>query len=296
MFVHHKLTANKQTGLNVVKGEKRHLLKTIIFTICCAAVISANAQVTDTARTKPADTTAGRFADTAKKSEATAPQKGSYVYHKPGTFIIPAALVVYGGLSFVVKPIRNVDYYFKGYVARTDPNYNSKAADYLQLSPVVLVYALNLAGDEGQNRFVDRTALLALSGLFLTVADGSKYLAHRDRPYGTDPLSFPSGHTGAAFMAAEFLAQEYSWKSPWYGALGYTIATTTGILRIYGKAHWFSDCVAGAGIGMLSTKAAYLVYPHLRKVFVHTGKHGRSAMLVPTAIDGAPGLAFAAQL
>ncbi|MGZ3757598.1 MAG: phosphatase PAP2 family protein [Mucilaginibacter sp.] len=215
---------------------------------------------------------------------------------KPGTFIVPAALIGYGALSFVVKPIRNIDYYFKDRIARSDPNYNSKMADYLQLSPIVIVYGLNLAGDEGKNRFVDRTAILALSGGILTVADGMKYLAHRTRPYGTDPLSFPSGHTGAAFMAAEFLAQEYGDKSPLYGILGYTIASTTGVLRLYGRAHWFSDCVAGAGFGMLSTKVAYLVYPHIRKMLTHTDKKGRSTMIMPTYQDGAPGLSFAMQL
>jgi len=255
-------------------------LKKTIFGLLCILALAANAQVGDTVKT---DTSANR-------------DMSRYVYHRPGTFIVPVVLVSYGALSFVVKPIRNVDYYFKGYVARTDPNYNSKAADYLQLSPAVLVYALNLAGDRGQNDFVDRTALLALSGAILTIADGSKYLAHRDRPYGTDPLSFPSGHTGAAFVAAEFLAQEYSWKSPLYGVLGYTLAATTGALRIYGKAHWFSDCVAGAGLGMLSTKTAYLLYPHVRKIFVHKNKQGKSAVVAPTAINGAPGLSFAMQL
>jgi len=74
------------------------------------------------------------------------------------------------------------------------------------------------------------------------------------------------------------------------------MATTTGVLRIYGRAHWFSDCVAGAGIGMFSTKLAYVLYPHVRKIFVHKDKNGKSAMLLPTAVDGAPGLAFAMQL
>ena len=230
------------------------------------------------------------------KNESSGRDLSHYVFHRPGTYVVPVILVAYGVSSFVIKPVRNVDYFFKGYAERTDPNYNSKAADYLQLAPAVLVYGLNLVGDEGQDRFLDRTALLALSGAFLTIADGSKYLAHRDRPYGTDPLSFPSGHTGAAFLCAEFLAQEYSWKSPWYGVIGYTMAATTGVLRIYGKAHWFSDCVAGAGIGMLSTKVAYAIYPHVRKIFIHKDKSGRSSMLVPTVIDGAPGMAFAMEL
>ena len=262
--------------------------------MCALAPFAANAQVTDSAK-NATDTGKIKLTDTAQKV-IPARDLSHYVYHKPGTYIVPVVLVAYGVSSFVIKPVRNVDYFFEGYVHRTDPNYNSKAADYLQLAPAAMVYVLNLAGDEGQNRFVDRTALLALSGAILTIADGTKYLGHRDRPYGTDPLSFPSGHTGAAFLAAEFLAQEYSWKSPWYGVIGYTMATTTGILRIYGRAHWFSDCVAGAGIGMFSTKLAYVLYPHIRKIFVHKDKNGKSAMLLPTAVQGAPGLVFAMQL
>jgi len=263
-------------------------LKKVILAGLCLLALKANARVTDTAQNK--------LADSIKKEAPAAADTVKHLYNKPGSFLVPAALVGYGALSFVVKPIRNFDYYVRGRIAISDPNYNSKLDDYLQLSPVVLVYALNLAGDEGKNRFVDRTALLALSAGILTVTDGLKYLAHRDRPYGTDPLSFPSGHTGAAFMAAEYLAQEYGDKSPLYGVLGYTIATTTGVLRMYGRAHWFSDCVAGAGFGILSTKLAYLVYPYLRSKLSHTDKKGRSTMVMPTYQDGAPGLAFAMQL
>src|SRR5437879_7697929 len=99
-------------------------------------------------------------------------------------------MVSYGFLSFVVTPIRNFDYYIRARIARSDPNYNSKIADYTQIAPVVLVYGLNLAGVEGKNRFIDRTAILALSGGILTVADGLKYVTHRRRPYGNDKLSF----------------------------------------------------------------------------------------------------------
>ncbi|BAU54855.1 phosphatase PAP2 family protein [Mucilaginibacter gotjawali] len=237
-----------------------------------------------------------QFADSVKKDTAPTAVKIKYSLHKPGTYLPPVILVSYGVLSFVVTPIRHVDYYFKERIQRSDPDYSSKIDDYLQIAPGVLVYGLNLVGIEGKNRFVDRTALLALSAGILTITDGTKYIAHRKRPYGTDPLSFPSGHTGAAFVAAEFLAQEYAEKSPWYGVLGYTIASTTGVLRLYGKAHWFSDCVAGAGLGILSTKLAYVVYPYIRSKLTHKDKYGRSTMIMPTYQDGTPGLSFAMQL
>jgi len=211
----------------------------------------ANAQVADTSRQATPDPI--------KKDTSISAASKRPPYYKPRTFLPPVILVAVGVSSFVIKPVRRFDYYVRARVAASAPNFNSKVDDYLQVAPGVLVYGLNLAGDLGKNRFVDRTALVALSGLILTGADGLKFVAHRVRPYGTDPLSFPSGHTGAAFLAAEFLAQEYSEKSPWYGVVGYTMATTTGIMRLYGRAHWFSDVVTGAGLGILTTKAAYLV-------------------------------------
>jgi len=116
------------------------------------------------------------------------------------------------------------------------------------------------------------------------------------RPNKSDYLSFPSGHTGIACMGAEFLAQEYSSKSFAYSVIGYTFAATTGIFRLYNKDHWFSDVVAGAGYGILSTKLAYLVYPYIRNKVTHTDKQGRKVSLMPTYQDGVPGLSFAMQL
>lgn len=249
--------------------------------------LDVSAQTTDTAKSK--------LADTIKKGFSS-PRTVRHSHNTLTSWLVPTGLVAYGGLSLVVKPIRNVDYYFKGVAARTDPNYNSKASDYLQIAPGVLVYALNLFGDEGKDRFWDRTAMLGISGLLLTAADGTKYLAHRVRPYGTDPLSFPSGHTGAAFVAAEFMAQEYGDKSVWYSIGAYTCAGVTGVLRVYGRAHWFSDCVAGAGLGILSVKTAYWLYPHIRKALTHKGKNGRSTMIMPSYQYGAPGVSFAMDL
>ena len=263
-------------------------MKKIIFALFCIIGFHAYAQVADTDKKKPADSI--------KNDALAVPDTVQHLHSKPISWLVPGGLVAYGGLSFAIKPVRNIDYYFKGVVARSAPNYNSKAADYLQVAPGVLVYGLNLFGVEGKNRFVDRTVLLVLSGGILTFADGLKYLTHRNRPYGTSPLSFPSGHTGAAFVAAEFLAQEYSWKSPWYGIIGYTMATTTGILRIYGRDHWFSDCVAGAGFGILSVKTAYWLYPHIRSVFSHKNKRGGSTMIMPSYQYGVPGFSFAMQL
>jgi membrane-associated phospholipid phosphatase len=83
------------------------------------------------------------------------------------------------------------------------------------------------------------------------------------RPDGTNALSFPSGHTATAFASAEFMRMEYKDVSPWYGIAGYAAAATTGYLRMYNNRHWLGDVLAGAGIGILSTQAAYFLYPKI---------------------------------
>lgn len=60
--------------------------------------------------------------------------------------------------------------------------------------------------------------------------------------------AMPSGHTATAFALAEVLAQQYP-RYKWYF---YGTATVVGISRIYVNAHWASDVLAGAAIGIYS--------------------------------------------
>lgn len=264
-------------------------MKNILLAIVCALTLNVNAQVIDT--------TKKNLGDSLKKDLLTAPDTVKKLHSNPLSFIPPAALIAYGGASFFIKPVRNFDYYVHGRIERSAPNFNTKAESYFLFAPIAMVYGLNLVGVSGKNTFIDRTAILGLAGGFVGGSEFIfKYTTHRLRPNGADYYSFPSGHTGAAFMAAEFLAQEYSGKSPVYTVIGYGFAVTTGIFRMYNRDHWFSDVVAGAGFGILSTKAAYFIYPYLRNALTHTDKKGRKAMIMPTYQDGAPGLSFAMQL
>lgn len=257
-------------------------LPKIIFLIFFTCSLGANAQV----------------ADTLKKDLLTAPDTVKKLHSNPLSLLPPAALIVYGASSFVIHPIRRLDYYVRSDIQRTDPNFNTSAESFFQFAPVAMVYGLNLVGVEGKNRFVDLTALLGLSaGIFGVSGYAVKRFSHRLRPNGSDHLSFPSGHTGTAFMGAEFLAQEFSDKSPVYTVVGYAFAVTTGVFRLYNRDHWFSDVVAGAGFGILSTKAAYLIYPYIRNALTHTDqKTGKSTMIMPAYQDGVVGFSFAKEL
>lgn len=263
-------------------------MKKLIFSLLfIISLAEANAQnTTDTAKKK--------IADTVKKDLLTAPDTVKKLHSKVWTLVPPAALIGYGALSFAIHPIRQLDYYSRNEIAKTAPNFNTKAESYFLIGPVLMVYGLNLIGVQGKNTFIDRTALLALSGGFAGVSGFAlKHVTHRLRPNRADYYSFPSGHTTAAFVGAEFLAQEYSDKSPVYTIIGYSFAVTTGVFRMYNRDHWFSDVVAGAGFGIISTKLAYLTYPYIRNWLTHKDKNGKSTFIMPTYQDGVPGFSFA---
>src|SRR5574344_450948 len=151
--------------------------------------------------------------------------------------------------------------------------------DILQYVPSITVYGLNLCGLKGKHNFRDRTILLASSYLMMGIAVNTlKYTTRVTRPDLSSRNSFPSGHTATAFMGAEFLWREYHEVSPWIGASGYLVATTTGVLRMYNNRHWFTDVIAGAGIGLLSAKAGYWLCRSIRKWVYGNGKHHDSSV------------------
>ncbi|GAB2686049.1 phosphatase PAP2 family protein [Mucilaginibacter koreensis] len=269
-----------------------------------------SAQQVDTVRTAK-DTTRKNIIDTLKKDLLTAPDTVQHLRSKALSLVPPAALVGYGVASFYIRPMRRFDRYVYREANEHDLAPRFHAEDYFQYAPVVLTYGLNLVGVHGKNTFVDRTLIYVMAQGMMNLALFSlKHATHRLRPNGADRLSFPSGHTSNAFANAEFMAQELSGNSPLYGVAGYTLATTTGILRIYHQNHWFSDVVAGAGFGILATKGAYLLYPYIRNSLFGGNKKAEknrnlppelqkkkssSSLLLPTFQEGAFALQFSMQ-
>ncbi|MGY4384999.1 hypothetical protein ACVWYN_002035 [Pedobacter sp. UYP24] len=210
-------------------------------------------------------------------------------------FIVPGVFVGYGLLSLTGDNVlRRLDYSTHAELQEDHPNFTSKIDNYTPFIPVVAVYGLDLLGVKAKNNIVDRTAMLASSFLVASAGAGSlKIITNRLRPNGADRQSFPSGHTTLVFMTAEFLNQEYKDRSIWFSVAGYAIATGTGILRLYNNEHWVSDVVAGAGVGIISTKLTYLVYPYLKRKLFH-GKTS-SVMINPAYQQGNMTLSFSSR-
>lgn len=182
--------------------------------------------------------------------------------------IIPSALIAYGVIGLHSDDIKKLNTDIRTKVLENEHK-ERRVDDVTRFVPMLSVYALNLAGVEGEHNFGDRTIILTTSLLVtFTSVRSIKKLTNVQRPDITSYNSFPSGHTATVFAGAEFLMQEYKHKSLWYGISGYVVATGTGLMRIYNNRHWLTDVAAGAGIGILSTKIAYWVYPFLKnKVF-----------------------------
>ena len=77
----------------------------------------------------------------------------------------------------------------------------------------------------------------------------------------------------------------------WYGISGYAVAAGTGFFRIYNGRHWLSDVAMGAGIGILSTKAAYWMYPYLKK-HLFTKERNTTSMIAPFYNGKQTGIGF----
>lgn len=180
-------------------------------------------------------------------------------------FILPTALMAYGAIEVMLAPKYRLLNYAIGHEVVIHQPYKFTIDDITQYVPAASVYILNLSGIKGKHNFKDRTIILGIASFFTAASvNAIKYTAKIERPDKSAFNSFPSGHTAVAFMGAEYLWQEYKDVSMWYGISGYVVAASTGALRIYNNKHWVSDVAFGAGLGILSTKLAYWLYPTIQ--------------------------------
>jgi membrane-associated phospholipid phosphatase len=139
------------------------------------------------------------------------------------------------------------------------------------LSPAILA-GMYVTSVITKNRKMEHASLqsakaVVISTLFYTL---TKATVPRKRPtYTNSPFvfgkpfkgqweftSFPSGHCNTVFSIATALAIEYK-HTKWVPIVAYTIASLTGLSRMYQNRHWSSDVFIGSAMGHFITKAVY---------------------------------------
>lgn len=119
------------------------------------------------------------------------------------------------------------------------------AGDIVQLAiPLTaLIATYTLDDPEGRKQF------LWSYGSTFAVTHILKRTVNKERPDGSNTLSFPSGHTSSAVSGAAFLQKRYGWD---VGLPAYLAAGFVGYSRVHAKKHDWVDVSAGAllAVGM----------------------------------------------
>lgn len=190
------------------------------------------------------------------------------------------------------------------------------ADDYIQYVPAAMAVVGDWIGAEAQHGFLDRVLLTGTSYVVMAaMVNGLKYTVVSPRPGIYDEVylannpndltpqnspkafnSFPSGHTATAFMGAELVRLEYGEDSPWIAVAAYAVASGTSIMRVWNEKHWFTDVLAGAGMGMLSARIGWWLLPGVSRladsVLGLDASHGQKLAVSPAVNDGHLGLAM----
>lgn len=121
-----------------------------------------------------------------------------------------------------------------------------KAGDILQVMIPAVAYASTFYVDDKEGRKQFYKSFVANE----VVTYSLKYAINKQRPNGGDH-SFPSGHTSAAFQGAAFIHERYGLK---YAIPAYIGASYVGYSRVVSNNHDVEDVLAGAALGVLSSR------------------------------------------
>lgn len=124
----------------------------------------------------------------------------------------------------------------------------SKIGDYLGMGIAGIGIATTQLFLDNENGWAHSEALVwsFIATSILKVAN------QRERPNGLNRHSMPSGHTSTVFATASSLAYAYGWK---VALPAYMLASFVALTRVSDDAHWLSDTIAGATIGVFWGRA-----------------------------------------
>jgi membrane-associated phospholipid phosphatase len=247
---------------------------TVVFFVFVSAARFASAQSTDPAPTGNQSaagfaagqvtlpTTAAPPATTFAIKPLVPPASGSFfrtVGHDVTGFFAPETARIVGTFALAGLAVSHWDH---ASVEGTSERLSKSACKfgnigggfYVQAGASLATYAIGRATGTPQLASLggDLVRAQILSQLFV---QGTKFAVGRQRPDGSNSLSFPSGHSASAFATATVVQEHFGWKA---GVPAYTFAAFVGASRLASSKHYLSDVVIGAGIGIAAGRTVTL--------------------------------------
>jgi len=112
---------------------------------------------------------------------------------------------------------------------------------------------------DSRDGYEESKAMVEAAAFSAVTTEVFKLAAGRRRPFETDRVddwrnsgsSFPSSHASLTFAIGTVLAESGNEDFRWVRrALGYGVASAVAYSRVHDGAHWLSDTVAGAALGI----------------------------------------------
>jgi membrane-associated phospholipid phosphatase len=181
-------------------------------------------------------------------------------------FFLSATLFICHAQNFdidILKPFNKRETAFKN-------KYLELNASSVSALSIGIPAGIAIAGLIKHDKQLQKDALYITGGFIVSsvITQSVKKVINRQRPFQkysfivlrddeSGGLSFPSGHTSAAFETATSVALRY--RKWYYVAPAYLFATSVAWARMYQGVHYPSDVFAGAVVGAGSAWLAYKV-------------------------------------
>lgn len=195
---------------------------------------------------------------------------------KKKSFVLPVCLIASGAVLSNSQIIKDVQYNFVG-------NKKTTLDNYFQIAPAAITIGMETIGIKGKHNPLETAVIFTMSNVILnSIVHPLKIITKVQRPDNRDYRSFPSGHTSEAFASAELMRIEFKESNPWLSYAGYLMAGATGYLRMYNNKHWISDVLAGAGIGIASTKLSVFIFDEMAARFKQKHQKNQHSIFLPS--------------
>ena len=119
---------------------------------------------------------------------------------------------------------------------------------YTLLAVASTVYAIGRGKDQPKVSHVGMDLIRALA-ISEGLTQALKYSTRRERPDGSGPTSFPSGHAADTFAFATALERHLGWR---FAVPSYIFASYVAASRLPANRHWLSDVVFGSAVGIIA--------------------------------------------